>query len=47
MALISTLNSERGITVVMVTHDLRCAAFARRRLVFSDGKIVSDTMRAA
>ena len=47
MALISTLNSERGITVVMVTHDLRCAAFARRQLVFSDGKIVSDTMRAA
>ena len=47
MALISTLNSERGITVVMVTHDLRCAAFARRQLVFSDGKIVSDTRRAA
>lgn len=47
MALISTLNSERGITVVMVTHDPKCAAVARRQLVFSDGKIVSDTRRAA
>ncbi|MFO0594475.1 MAG: ABC transporter ATP-binding protein [Myxococcaceae bacterium] len=43
MHLISSLNTERGITVVMVTHDAKCAAWARRQLVFRDGKILSDT----
>jgi putative ABC transport system ATP-binding protein len=47
MQLISSLNTERGITVVMVTHDARSAAWARRQLVFSDGLIVSDTVRPA
>jgi putative ABC transport system ATP-binding protein len=46
MHLISSLNSERGITVVMVTHDAKCAEYARRQLVFRDGKILSDTVRA-
>jgi putative ABC transport system ATP-binding protein len=45
MQLISSLNTERGITVVMVTHDARSAAWARRQLVFRDGLIVSDTVR--
>ena len=45
MAVISTLNAQRGLTVVMVTHDPRCAAVAQRQLVFRDGRIVSDTRR--
>ena len=43
MELISALNHERGITVVMVTHDPKCAAWASRQVVFSDGRVVSDT----
>jgi len=43
MQLISSLNEARGITVIMVTHDPKSAAWARRRVVFSDGKIASDT----
>jgi putative ABC transport system ATP-binding protein len=46
MQLIKSLNEERGITVVMVTHDPRSAAFARRQLVFRDGQLVTDTVRA-
>jgi putative ABC transport system ATP-binding protein len=42
MQLISSLNQERGITVVMVTHDPKSAAWAKRQLVFRDGRIVSD-----
>ena len=30
----------------MVTHDPKCAAWARRQLVFSDGLITTDTVRA-
>ena len=40
------LNRERGITVLMVTHDADCAAYARRQVVFRDGRIVSDDTRA-
>ncbi len=47
MQLLSTLNGERGITVLMVTHDANCAAYARRQVVFRDGRIVSDGPRAA
>jgi len=42
MELISRLNRERGITVLMVTHDPACAAWAPRRVVFQDGRIVQD-----
>lgn len=47
MSLISGLNQERGITVLMVTHDPSCAEWARRRVVFQDGRIVSDTRKEA
>jgi putative ABC transport system ATP-binding protein len=43
MQLLEHLNQERGITVLMVTHDPSCAAHARRRVEFLDGRIVSDT----
>jgi putative ABC transport system ATP-binding protein len=42
MELLTRLNGERGITVVMVTHDPNIARYARRHVVFSDGQIVSD-----
>jgi putative ABC transport system ATP-binding protein len=42
MELLTRLNGERGITVVMVTHDPNIARYARRYVVFSDGQIVSD-----
>ena len=42
MGLIARLNRERGITVLMVTHDATCAAYAPRQVVFRDGRILSD-----
>ena len=42
MRLFCRLNDE-GITVVIVTHEPDVAAYARRRVVFRDGRIVEDT----
>ena len=42
MQLLADLNRELGITVLMVTHDPTCAAWAARRIVFRDGRIDSD-----
>ncbi len=36
------LNSERGITIVLVTHEHDIAEYAKRRLHFMDGRIVAD-----
>jgi putative ABC transport system ATP-binding protein len=47
MQLIAGLNEERGITVLMVTHDAASAAYAQRQVRFSDGRIVSDERKAA
>jgi putative ABC transport system ATP-binding protein len=46
MQLIASLNEARGITVVMVTHDPKSAAYTRRHLIFSDGLIATDTRQA-
>jgi putative ABC transport system ATP-binding protein len=43
MRLITSLNRERGITVLMVTHDPTWAAYAPRRVVFRDGRIIEDS----
>ena len=43
MALLKSLNAERGITIVMVTHEEDIAAYAKRRVRFLDGRIVSDS----
>ncbi len=45
MELISGLNRERGITVLMVTHDAQVAAWARREVVFRDGAVIADKRR--
>jgi len=42
MELFSQLNRERGITLVVVTHEPEVARFARRVVRFRDGRIVSD-----
>ena len=42
MDLLRLLNVERGITVVMVTHEPDMAAYARRVVRFVDGQIESD-----
>ncbi|MFT3772063.1 MAG: ABC transporter ATP-binding protein [Minicystis sp.] len=47
MDLITRLNRERGITVLMVTHDASCAAYAPRKIVVRDGRVVADERRAS
>lgn len=42
MLLLTHLNVARAITVLMVTHDPSCAAYAKRQVVFKDGRIVAD-----
>lgn len=42
MELLSTLNTDRGITVMMVTHEPDMAEYASRTVRFRDGLIASD-----
>jgi putative ABC transport system ATP-binding protein len=42
LAILERLNRERGVAVVMVTHDADVAARARRLVRFKDGLIVED-----
>jgi putative ABC transport system ATP-binding protein len=42
MEIFQRLNRERGITLVLVTHEPDIAQFADRVIVFKDGKIKSD-----
>lgn len=41
MGFFTQLNNE-GVTIVLVTHELDIAAFAKRIVVFKDGNIISD-----
>jgi len=43
MTFLTRLNKERGITLVLVTHDLKTAGHADRMLRMSDGKIIEST----
>ena len=47
MNLLRSLNAEQGITIVLVTHDEEIAAYAKRRIHFRDGRIVSDESPAS
>jgi putative ABC transport system ATP-binding protein len=47
MKLLTTLNEQRGITIVMVTHESDIAACAHRIVKFRDGAIESDQSREA
>jgi putative ABC transport system ATP-binding protein len=42
MELLTTLNRDRGITVLMVTHEADMAAYARRIVHFRDGVVADD-----
>ena len=45
MSLLQALNRERGITVVMVTHEPDMAEWTRRIVVFRDGNVAEDRRR--
>jgi len=42
MGIFQRLNDERGITMVLVTHEADIALFAKRVIRFLDGRIVED-----
>jgi ABC-type lipoprotein export system ATPase subunit len=42
IALFQRLNRERGVTVLLVTHEVDVAGFASRVLTMRDGRILSD-----
>ena len=44
MELFQKLNSESGITVILVTHESDIAAYSRRTMRFLDGRLVSDKL---
>ncbi len=45
LALLQTLNRDRGITIVLVTHEHDIAACASRVVTFRDGRIVTDVVQ--
>ncbi len=47
MEVLTKLNREQGITVILVTHDADIAAYADRTITFRDGEIQSDTRKDA
>jgi putative ABC transport system ATP-binding protein len=47
MELLTRLNDERGLTVIMVTHEPDMAAFAHRTIHFVDGRIDPEFSREA
>jgi putative ABC transport system ATP-binding protein len=42
LELLSDLNRDQGLTIVMVTHEADIAAWARRRVIFRDGLILGE-----
>ena len=42
MSLLRELN-KGGVTVILITHEAEVAAYARRRLEFRDGQLITDS----
>jgi putative ABC transport system ATP-binding protein len=42
MELFQKLNAERGVTIVVITHEMDIAEFAERVIAFRDGVVVDD-----
>ena len=47
MDIFERLNAERGLTIVLVTHEPDIAAYARRIITFRDGRVVADDVNRA
>jgi putative ABC transport system ATP-binding protein len=47
MGIFQRLNRELGITIIMITHEPDIASFAKRDILFRDGKIVDDHKNSA
>ena len=47
MGIFQRLNREMGITIIMITHEPDIASFAKRVILFRDGKIVDDHKNSA
>ena len=46
LTVLQALN-QRGLTIMLVTHEANIAAYAKRQVVFRDGRIVRDEVMAA
>lgn len=46
MGLLVKMNEERGITIVLVTHELDISEYAKRVVTFKDGRIAADRLNA-
>jgi putative ABC transport system ATP-binding protein len=47
LGIFQRLNREKGITVILVTHEPDIAAYASRKIQFRDGRIVRDEVVSA
>ena len=47
MGIFRRLNGDLGITIIMITHEPDIASFAKRNILFRDGKIVDDHVNLA
>ncbi|MBM3520997.1 MAG: ABC transporter ATP-binding protein [Alphaproteobacteria bacterium] len=47
MGLLAALNGDRGLTILMVTHEEDIAAHATRRIRFRDGRIAEDRRKVS
>lgn len=45
MQTLQTLNRERGVTIIVVTHEADIAAYADRVITMRDGEVISDERR--
>jgi putative ABC transport system ATP-binding protein len=43
MGIFQRLNRERGITVLLITHEMDIAEYGTRVIRFRDGRVVADT----
>ena len=42
MNIFSNLNKDKGITIIMVTHEHDIGAYANKRIIMKDGQIIKE-----
>jgi putative ABC transport system ATP-binding protein len=47
MDIFQRLNAERGLTIVLITHEPQVAEYGSRIIRFTDGRLVTDRPNAA